>query len=638
MKINCIFGMFILCLMILPAVLASDIQIAPLNDDFIDYQNQSDQLSETQVYENYGYIPGPFNLSHIEGTNPVVFAQDSIPERFDLRTQGYVTPVKDQGSCGSCWAFATYGALESELLKSTEGSELRDFSENNLKNTHGFDNGPCAGGDTEMATAYLARYSGPVNEVDDPYYPSPTPPSPSNLTVQKHLQEMYRIPLKTSALDNNYIKYALMNFGAVSSSYYHGNAYLNGSYYNNPVRITGNHEVTIVGWDDSISPSLFKSVPAGPGAWLVKNSWGTGFGTDGYFWVSYYDAVMGYSENTVFPGIDQPLNYDHQYGYDPFGQVSSGGYLFADYAWGANVFTATNNETLSAVSFYTTRMNTEYQLAIYLNQTTPPADLSGAAYRSSGTIEWPGYHTVPVSPSVQLTKGEPFVVAVRFDTPGWGYPVPIEYALPGYSSHATAASGQSFFRLYDSEDWIDVGVSPWNWNVCIKAFASGNGPSAQFSSLKTRGKAPFEVQFLDTTIGEPIAWRWDFGDGSAINEQGPNHTYVNPGVYNVTLDVYDSSGQTNRTTRNGYITALTSTVSANLAYIYADVSNIRKIQFFDKSEGVGINEWYWDFGDGSIAFEQNPVHEYYSDGVYQVQLYVSNGIANSTKIYPLGIR
>jgi C1A family cysteine protease len=82
----------------------------------------------------------------------------SLPSIYDLRPNK-VTSVKNQNPAGTCWAFATYGSLESYLMP----NENWDFSENNLKNTHGFDKDPNYGGGNQfMSTAYLARWSCPV--------------------------------------------------------------------------------------------------------------------------------------------------------------------------------------------------------------------------------------------------------------------------------------------------------------------------------------------------------------------------------------------------------------------------------------------------------------------------------------------
>ena len=102
-----------------------------------------------------------------------------------------------------------------------------------------------------------------------------------------------------------------------------------------------NHAVTIVGWDDAYSAANFAAAPPGHGAWLVKNSWGTGWGQSGYFWVSYYDRYCGTSDvfNAVFEAWRRPTNYSDIYSYDPLGQTDTVGYGSAT-AWGANVFTA----------------------------------------------------------------------------------------------------------------------------------------------------------------------------------------------------------------------------------------------------------------------------------------------------------
>lgn len=162
---------------------------------------------------------------------------------------------------------------------------------------------------------------------------------------------------------------------------------------------------------------------------------------------------------------------------------------------------------------------------------------------------------------------------------------------------------------------------------------------ANFSAVSVKEVAPFHVQFLDFSEGLPVAWRWDFGDGTKINEQGPNHTYEKPGVYNVSLTVFDIAGKSNVTIQNGSIIALSPTVKARLTYVYADPLSTKKIQFFDKSEGIGLNQWQWDFGDQSnLSSDQHPIHEYSSSGRYTVNLWTTNGYANSSSTYEIGIR
>ena len=96
--------------------------------------------------------------------NPIVSTSQGrlfAPVSYDLRTLGLVTPVKHQGNCGSCWTFGTYASLESSILKT--GGSTQDFSENHLKNYHGFDFGPCDGGLDIMSLAYFSRGDGPVD-------------------------------------------------------------------------------------------------------------------------------------------------------------------------------------------------------------------------------------------------------------------------------------------------------------------------------------------------------------------------------------------------------------------------------------------------------------------------------------------
>ena len=101
-------------------------------------------------------------------------------------------------------------------------------------------------------------------------------------------------------------------------------------------RLSSNHAVLLVGWDDDYSKNNFFYQPNGNGAYLVKNSWGAGDFDDGYLWVSYYDDNMLYDNSFAIPTVEKTEEGADIYQHDPIGLV----YQFpdGDYRWGANGF------------------------------------------------------------------------------------------------------------------------------------------------------------------------------------------------------------------------------------------------------------------------------------------------------------
>ena len=343
---------------------ASQPEIAPQNPAFLDFVNGPRFV--VQNADNFvpGLVPEPFSIPL---PAPGLYAATMLPATYDLRPLNKLTPIRDQGSAGSCWAFASIGSLESFLMP----GEAWNFSENNLKNTHGFDIAHNAGGNRAMSTAYLARWSGPINEADDPYNPI-SGISPTGLIPVKHVQDVIFIPVRMGPLDNDSIKQAVMTYGAVYTTYYHSNSYYNSStasYYFNGSSIS-NHAVCIVGWDDNYPAGKFLTPPPDNGAFLIRNSWGTYWGISGYYWMSYYDSRLGKTENAVF-NAEPVTNHKTIYQYDTLGWVSSAGYG-GNTAWFANVFTATSNDPITAASWYCPVANSTYEVYIYTNPTSGP--------------------------------------------------------------------------------------------------------------------------------------------------------------------------------------------------------------------------------------------------------------------------
>jgi C1A family cysteine protease len=507
--------------------LSATLQKAPQNAAYVQYlQETAAGKVQTQTVDGrgLGWVPPSNELSKLP-TAPSLRQAQALSATYDLRTLGKVSPVEDQGQCGSCWTFATFGSLESYLLPGL----TTPYSENNLKNLHDFDYTCCAGGQAEMSTAYLARWgttmkdytgstihAGPVTSASDPYSVSCSG-SPTTSQTAMHVQNVYFLPLKQSATDNDAIKSALTTYGGVYTAFDWVGATSSTTHYWNQATAAyydsdtpgGNHAVTIVGWDDNYAATNFSTHPSGNGAWIVKNSWGTSWGKSGYFYVSYYDRNMGYQENAVFTA-EPTTNYATNYQYDPFGNEGGFGSGTSTTAYGANVFTANSAGTLKAVSFWALDEGTQYTAQVYVNPTNPSIPTSGTLMSTtSGTASYAGYYTENLSTTVPLTNGERFAVVIKFTTPGYDYPIPIQ-GKNGYDNKApNAIAGQSFASV-DGTTWTDLasyGASN-SYVANIHAFASSSPASPTLTATASPTTVTINQNFTIsgslTSGGKPL--------------------------------------------------------------------------------------------------------------------------------------
>lgn len=429
----------------------------------IQYRKEIPYLPLEKILEDFGY-----EMQWNRATNTIKIlgnSKDALPVKFDLREEGRVTKVRDQGRYGTCWAFGALGAMESRLLP----EENFQFSVDHMTQHSGFYLTEEEGGEYHMSIAYLASWRGPVLEEDDPYGDGY---SPKYLVPVKHLQEAILLPSK----DYEAIKRAVFLYGGVEtniftslksatswSQYYNQETY---AYYFNG-NLAPNHDVIIVGWDDEYPKENFTKTPPNDGAFLCKNSWGTAFGEEGYFYISYYDSVVG-TNNIVYTKIEDTKNYDNIYETDELGWVGQMGYGKED-AWFANVYTAKGEETLKAVSFYATMPNTTYE--VYEVEKFHTEDsLQERKKVAEGSFEQAGYYTVSLDEEIPLKKGQKYAVIVKIHTPGSKQPVAIEYKRDIRTSTFTVGDGEGYISLHGI-DWTRTEKKQMS-NVCLKAFTS----------------------------------------------------------------------------------------------------------------------------------------------------------------------
>ena len=406
--------------------------------------------------------------------SPCVLAED-LPAKYDLRDVNgvnYVTPVKNQSRFGTCWAHASVSVAEtSSILKG--GSPNVNLSEKALSwyefqlqgskdmlpedyeglNIFRFDitweYDPSSriyssGGGPFTPLSQMSTWLGCSTEEQVPYLNTEgtylqlingamadpngdwTLPYSDIYDNAYHLQDdeiLYSFNVDDSLTPETFTTKAK----ELMLKYVAGPTYNDQTFSQYcPQYVPANHAVCIVGWDDDYPASNFNTTPPGNGAWIFKNSWGPNDGDNGYFYLSYYDhsinSVSGFNVETEENGYSYDKNYEYDfhnvkgdYSQDCFEKLNNEYDLASidpENIKTANIFTATSDQTLRAVSCTPNLHGTSQVTAqVYLlnNGYTSPEDGTLVATVTE-SYENPGFYTMELPQPIPITQGTKFAV------------------------------------------------------------------------------------------------------------------------------------------------------------------------------------------------------------------------------------
>lgn len=374
----------------------------------------------------YGYVPARAEFVLSGRTDATA---EALPSSYDSRSRQLISPVKNQGETGTCWAHAASSSVETAWKR--QNGSFEDLSEMHLAYHAAPDTDLDSGGNSLLAIGYYSRMDGPIDESEYSTVQDVAVVNGSRILRGRSKMEDYgkkrgRMHVgEMIAISKSEIKKYVKDYGAVMSSYHatadssgyytHDDAYLQKELgYHYPDGATTNHAISIVGWDDNRTVKNRKGQQA-KGAFLVKNSWGTDFGDGGYFWITY----------NSFPD-DQ-----NSYVFSEAGSPKDRIYHTEAYGWEGHSLVFHDNTPLYVVNEYrrqSTSAEETVEVAIYKRSDErvrytfwvgEPKNSSGDwkdyDYRELGqqVIEHGGYFTIPTRP-VTLTADR-FVLKMKIE-------------------------------------------------------------------------------------------------------------------------------------------------------------------------------------------------------------------------------
>ncbi|EAR99933.1 papain family cysteine protease (macronuclear) [Tetrahymena thermophila SB210] len=222
------------------------------------------------------------------------YDMNDIPDYVDWREKGVVTAVKNQGECGSCWAFAAVGAIESHFSLKTGKSPIQLSEQQLIDCARQFDNHGCDGGLPSKAFEYIAYEGGIENSKDYPYTGKNNKCQFDGENIVTKVKQSFNI----TYLDEKELIYHLVHKGPVTLAYeaadefdnYQSGIYEGKNCEQDPQKV--NHAVLAVGYNKTGD------------YYIVKNSWGDKWGMNGYFYIRANKNACGLASCASYPIIE----------------------------------------------------------------------------------------------------------------------------------------------------------------------------------------------------------------------------------------------------------------------------------------------------------------------------------------------
>lgn len=535
-----------------------------------EYQQYLEDLENGDTAKYGGVVPRAVAPSYIDDEGYVGTAISF----YDPRGGGWLTPAKNQGQLDTCWTFAANACLEAATTRLTgqkqafSGQHMRFILSNKLKNINNdptgkgyYEKSSDTGGNMPMALAYFTNWNepilnkqnvtwqAPVSSADVPYSDTPNLNWPQNMDARGRIHVT-----DTEEVEISKIKDYILMYGAVSANLYMSERsdYYNKTYSalnvyqidkqpgSSPLRdIPPNHAVTVVGWDDNFSKTKFSRQPEHDGAWLVKNSYGTGFGEDGYFWVSYEDKYFS-NKSKNFPaaitGVEPASQDEKMLSHDFMPLQDSSKFTYTQVSqrmiYTANVYDfselADEYGQISKVMFYAGAVGCWYYVYIKpLNADgTLPILLPNERPLASGPIAAQGYKTVEISspPYILPSNAGKYAVIIGY-TPEDHQWVQVFYEDNATGHHEEICNpGESYVNL--GEKWEDIltSSSGVRSNFCIRPVLKKSAGSTKNSTIFPTSRIyQGTAQSAEITLNGNLLHSIQKNDGSVLL-QGRDYT------------------------------------------------------------------------------------------------------------------